>query len=691
MLYHILDDDGFEESLKKIMNFYFPQNDYTQLFERKILGEIKNYDHKLQDWIGEVINPTNEQNYHYQVYSSSTNTWISKPFPFLERFHEYFLEREWKEKQTGDYHYKEITITQSSDDLSYLYPYRGRKNNSKNYKDYNHFINVIAALARLIQFFSNTDHVKKLFNQDVDDELSEILSYNDDGQIPPNFRTFRLMMAGLLHDIGKTVIDARHGLEGRLIIGFHTSKAIHLINEILRSSNNQKKQIQNDKFLRNDLLFLGQLVYFHDSYGTLSTGENSYQKLVDIIDVIKRHSLGDVNSDPQQSNTEQNIKDPLFDWSRRNLFDLWLLNVADIVVSIKDKWQLQNGGHTVNIKTDQIQAGLPGLSFEAPEEQTTEGINWWDRDIAFSHIRAFFGIDENRQFDRQREPVRTTNNFFFNLNKGSVLIHDLKISFELLYLHNQRIYTDNLKTLQELALDHSKDHTVERLRRLLVVSMNRAINEITIDYDKLLDNLIEPNNIPNETQTTIIQRCTEEHEKIFNYIRDKLDDFHWNHSIVRSIESSGNFQEFSEKLANIGKIDYALGFFIAIVKRAIEKVAEEIMTLIIYQDYPDLRLKNVMKRTGWITDNRRGDDGIDGLEYYQIQAEAFADNYATTVISILSYLLSKYDSIKGVKNLEFHDAKERLTEEKIDKIIDLEGPFRSHRAIELILQTISIY
>lgn len=160
MLNRILDDNGFEDSLKKIMNFYFPQNDYTKLFERKIkLGEIKNYDQKLQDWIGEVINPTNEENYHYQVYSSSTNTWISKPFPFLQRFHGYFLEREWKEKQTGDSQNNETAIAQSSDDLSYLYPYRRGKNNSKNYKDYNHCINVIAALARLIQFFSDINHL----------------------------------------------------------------------------------------------------------------------------------------------------------------------------------------------------------------------------------------------------------------------------------------------------------------------------------------------------------------------------------------------------------------------------------------------------------------------------------------------------------------------------------------------------
>ena len=44
-----------------------------------------------------------------------------------------------------------------------------------------------------------------------------------------------------------------------------------------------------------------------------------------------------------------------------------------------------------------------------------------------------------------------------------------------------------------------------------------------------------------------------------------------------------------------------------------------------------------------------------------------------------------------LRNIEFEDASKRLTTEKIDKIIGMEGPYRARTSIESILQTIFVY
>ena len=104
MLYHIFgNDDEFKESLEKIIQFYQPNLIQSQESIRR--GS-------------------------YCLYETENNRWISMDFPFIDKFHEFFQQK-YSEK-----------------------------------KNLNHFINVVAALARLIQFFDQPKNVKLLFRID---------------------------------------------------------------------------------------------------------------------------------------------------------------------------------------------------------------------------------------------------------------------------------------------------------------------------------------------------------------------------------------------------------------------------------------------------------------------------------------------------------------------------------------------
>ena len=125
-----------------------------------------------------------------------------------------------------------------------------------------------------------------------------------------------------------------------------------------------------------------------------------------------------------------------------------------------------------------------------------------------------------------------------------------------------------------------------------------------------------------------------------------------------------------------------MGFFSKIATRAFFKVEEE------------LKNKNSTfqtHQTHWITSKDAGSFGGDENYLARVQAEFFANNYVAIVVQILSYLLFRDSYSEHFRNIEFSDAANRLIDEKIDKIIDLEGPYRTRKSIELILQTVTMY
>jgi len=580
MLYHIvdiIDDNEFKKYISYVMELYWPDKKYK---EENIIDMLPAW--KKPPSEKEMIKETDEalKSITKKVCDEPLYPLIKddkvkkKRIPFIDRFHKFFLIRQWNQPE------RDPQEKGKAFNLFRLFPEGQEGNYSKNYGNYNHFINVVAALARLIMYFKHPQNVKEVLDRNsISQEHNEkpdlsysVIAYEQ----KPCMRTFKLMLAAFYHDIGKTIVDPRHGMEGAIILADHTTSSRYQLSEIARDYN-------NDYDLdRDDLLFISDLLFYHDQYGTLGTGEDGYLRLINIVDRIKRYSL-------KHSDTEKNQKE----WSQRYLFDVWLLNIADIIVSLKDKYELQK--------------------------------KWWEKESAEEKIKEFFTL------------------------QASNLEHDLKISFRLLKTHNLKKHTDDTSKLEEEALEYSKRHAIERIRRLIIASLTIPLDKYETDSQKMT--------------------------KLVDCIR-KLSEENWNGCIVCSIRSISDFKEFCDRFSWIGKMDYALSFFQTIADTALCKVAQEIN-----ENWP---------RTGWIRDK---DDAsqIDFDYLCKTNAQFFADNYTATIIQILSYLIYREQSMDRVRNIEFSDARNRLTPEKIVKIISLEGPFRSRRSIQLILQTIYMY
>jgi hypothetical protein len=562
------------------MEVYYPKQMYDNIdiIDMLPIWPVPPSDEKMISETQEAVKKISNKIGNSPIYPIMPNGQIKRKLPlsFIDRFQEFFLVRQWNSPERDP--------RKAAPDLFRLHrDEAGGGNYSKNCGNYNHFINVVAALSRLIMYFKDSNKIRDLFASEIagedEDEtfnnidlLSKIISYETE----PDMRTFKLMLAAFYHDIGKTIADPRHGMEGAIIIEDHTSASRYRLDRVVK--NYDKKY----EFGRDDWMFISDLLLFHDQFGTLSTGEDGYMQLVTVVDRIKRYSL--------IHNHEQHI------WSARYFFDLWLLNIADIIVSLKDKYSLQE--------------------------------KWWKHSSAESEIRNFFS-----------SPISHSRK------------HDLVISFRLIKSHSRRKHTDDTSALEQQALDYSRRHAVERLGRLITQSIRRPSENMELTNK-------------NQKTKVIVEKIHE------------LSLENWKASIVQCIKSTGDLQEFCKRLSCIGKMDYALGFFQRIAERALKRMAEEIEGGL---------------RTGWISDKSFG-KGKDAEDYlYKLQAQFFADNFAATVIQIISYLLFREASIDRLRNIEFSDATKRLNDEKIDKIISLEGPFRARKSTQLILQTIYVY
>jgi hypothetical protein len=595
MLYKIAfpeNNEEFKKCIKNVEDAYWPEEEYKSLYsspsfsfkisggnDEKIFAELNN---TLKDMLDRI--------YQKGLYTfhSADGTIEKMLFPFVDRFHSFFLQRKW--------HQDPIHLMTHPIEVFRLHR-ETNGNYSKHSGNYYHFINVIAAVARLINFFSDPECIKKYLlksnekNENIA-ELCNILAFNKH----QNSRIINLMFGAFYHDLGKTVVDPRHGMEGAIIISDHTSSAWYQLNRI----SNRYNDSDSEQFEREDLLFIAEMLMYHDLYGTLSTGESGYSKLIAMIDRVKIYSLKYI-SKIQSNSIQEQIK-----WSQRYLFDLWLLNVADIIVSLKN--------NDINFKSDKY------------KQQTF----WLDKSKADKRL----------------------DDFFTNKKKAHILLHDLRISFKLLKEHNKFEHNDSLTSLSKDALSYTERHIVERIRRLIFESLTEPLE--VYEHIKEITMLV----------------------KYARYYIESEREVNIYAIIVRAIKSVSNYQEFCNRIKWIGHMDYALGFFQKIANGALEMVTQE--------------LKGG-DNTYWIRTKTAGPIGLDSKaeEYlWKLQAKFFLDNFASTVIQILSHLLFRDEYIDRLRNLEFNDARERLTKEKIKAIISLVGPYRSRRAIQLILQSI---
>lgn len=696
MLFHIVnptDDESFARYVTYIERAYWPKDEFEKRQQNLPSWSKRPNEDKMIEEITKSFDVIADDIYNnvnlYVVTSSGNGKAVENgnmKLPFTDRFHKLFLKRQYSSPVRDP--------IDDIDEFIRLKSLSGSGNYSKNARNYNHFVNVVMATARLVQYFKNRKNIAKIFSEhpskeplpDESTTLCETLAYSD----APNIRTFKLMLAAFYHDIGKTIVNHRHGMEGAFIIADHTTKSLFYLNEIVR------KYYPNAEWKRDDLLSIADFLYYHDFFGTLGTGESSYTLLADILDKIKRYSLIYM-VDP----------DKMIHRSQKELFDLWILNMADIMVSLVDKWESQ------------------------------ESI-WCDKNKAEDAIK-----------------------FFLKEKDGDRHVHDLRVSLRLLEEHNKSTHTDDTLKLEQLGQEQAKNHAVERIRRLVCSTLRSALSSYlnkndadfsssefkdkdslkslckAIKNDKLslngetvddINNLLKisglyeqlknkntqqklSDNINKLRQVYDTSKCERNLKKLN---RGLLEEFYpdscpkrmrgivkmenliehiakinpesklyeivippgvMNTLVNRCVQSLGDPREFCSRFSRIGCMDYSLGFFNKIAERAINRVEWE--------------LNGSSIRTGWI--HSGGSKVLTESYLDETNSMFFVDNYCSTVVRILGCLLFRERSIDKICNIEFEDASERLTNEKIDKIMAIEGPYRASRSIELILKTVFVY
>ena len=615
-------DDEFKKYYDCIKRAFYDEIDYKKQdyinilpdWRRKEMPEkeedqIKEVNSSLDKIIQKVCNESSGM-YFFQGDPSKRHL-----FPFVNNFHEYFLKhRKWN-----------TPLRDPMDHVNAILRLHKPNNSTKkdqNYSaksgDHNHFVNVVAATARLINYFSDPNKIRESFGhtKHLDSksfkEYPEKISYKIDEH---GKRIFTLMLASFFHDIGKTVVYHRHGMEGYIIISDHSSNSWYQIKKIAELYDFESS------FGREDLLFIADLLNYHDQFGTLSTGEAGYQRIVDIIERIKRYSLSWENKDEQ-------VK-----WSDRYLFDLWLLNIADIMVSVEYEFDNQTVSKFDNQKI------------------------WLKKEVAEKRIVSFF-----------KESDKCKN-----------LIHDLKIARSLLRESNKHRHSDICCAISDKARSLSDRHVVERIRRLVFSSLSSVV---TRERKKIDDN----------KEDALLNL-----KEIFPFFQSTqcLSEFEIDLSIVRSIQYVRDFKDFCLRFSWIGQMDYCLGFFEKIISRAFDRVNYELTDIDIDQKSIKDKKMQYCYRTKLIRDKYSSGFNIDGSsndeDLNKLQSKLIIENYIICVTMVLDLLLFREKSITRMKNVEFNETRERLTKEKIDTILAINGVYNSRRTLHLTLNTVFIY
>lgn len=425
MFYQIVfNEKAFKKCIESIIDAYYPEEEFGE--ELKYWRPSSHDPEELQDSIDNKLDAVIENIVEKKFYKYESGQRVKKfHLPFLRGYYELFLERKWPiiKREQGVY-----------DNLHVLHrKVKANPEELKNYSKYSgtfyHFVNVDMALARLINYFSSTDEKSKPKNIKKEvlkkfklDKYNDSISYtngDDSADEDQKIRIVMLMLSAFYHDIGKSITNARHGMEGAIIFSESTGKSWADFKDILK---NYKEDYE---FTQEDLLYLADLVLYHDLFGTLSTGESGYLRLIEVVDRIKKYSI--------KKEDEAEL------WGQRFLFDLWLLNTADILVSIKDKYKNQK----------EI---------------------WEDKE------KAYAKIDE-----------------FFKSKQAKTLLFDLEIALRLLDIYNDEENLYNLPELRKKALFYSKEYAIERIRRLIYINLDKTINPES-DEEKVLkvEDLEEP-------------------------------------------------------------------------------------------------------------------------------------------------------------------------------------------------------
>lgn len=624
MLFNItsvkISDVDFERHIEKIKLAYFDTNLYREI----LLSHDNDLKAKLRKW---HINGSDHKDYQilkqlelilrdrrkkYYTLIDGDNGDTSLELPFIHRFHIFFLKRRWNCPDIKDEALYWLTADPAGENCNHDNDFNG----SKNCGNFMHFVNVVMATARLIALFSSKTNLQHcLLRREIQPKNPFVPGESIDGisssSIPPQldelidrlyfrqdytFQKFILMIAAFYHDLGKTVVDHRHGMEGAILLSEHVNSSWKQFQAITHCYGDR---MNNEIIRKEEILFIADMLDFHDLFGTLSTGETSYLKAADLVAKVKKYSAKHEHSNGEASER--------IAWIERYVFYNWLLNLADILVS-KDAGQK--------------------YKFQS---------QWMVRADAEDYIVTFF---EN---DRQ----------------AGDLVHDLLLTLKIARNNSRNLHEEELSSLYTEAYDLSKRHSVEHIRRLIRTSIT--------------------------SKTGYPRNANQRYLKFRESILNQLESRHiLNSIIVRSIQSVTDFNNFCKAFSWVGQMDYALGFFSKIAEAALEKTEDEIKN-------PDSRQKT--KLISDKTPNRQfGDELQETIDFYlEMQASLLLDNFTMIVIEILNYLISRERPFDRARNLEFNEASTRLTVEKIDAILAIDGAYNYKRSIRQILQTVFLY
>jgi hypothetical protein len=418
---------------------------------------------------------------------------------------------------------------------------------SSNEGHYNHFCNVVGSMAHILTYAEK--NTKSLLPKGVSD-------------IDTTFdmrRRLDNMMIAYYHDIGKTIIPRRHAIEGKALFAEPKASLRHRFEEILA-------HYPAGESLPLTLAYYAESIGAHDLFGTVSTGENG---LLSLAGVISRF-INLFNDDRYKVKTA--------------VFDLWLLNVADIITSLKNKGDVQS---------------------------------WQQKCIG--------SLDSELDL-------------FFQGYKGKYLLADLDAALQIADAD------DTYKTAREIA----DKHAAHRLARLARQTLGDVVEK--------------DDSFPGGLRKAVISRL--EDSCLIAGINDIL---------------RGEFgDDYAQCFGNMLQFDYALGFFSTLSAQAVKWIQEELT--------PDSTF-----RTGWLhkpkipADNQYPPHFID-----KYNAECIVNNYMMVLAGIFGEIHRLTADIDSW-NIEFEDAKNRLTPSKADKLLFLDGAYRAGNARVLLMREIMLY
>ena len=410
--------------------------------------------------------------------------------------------------------------------------------------DLNHMTNAVAAMAHIIRYAE-----KNLPNL---------------GEFTP-LRSLNLMHLAFYHDIGKTIIPRRHAIEGKVL--FQEPKAS------VRWRFEQIFAAYGQKMPPETLHYYALIIGAHDMFGTISTGENGLLSLDGVIDRLRALHID----------------------TREAVFDLWLLNLADIITSVN--W--------INGK----------------EQNKFQALDW----TKYAPGNLDLALDR-----------------FLKSFNGIYLLEDLSFALRIIDGEDAKTIAENQATC--------------RFGRLARQTLGNVLEE---------PQTILRNDLKNEIIAGLESPSL--HVQIHEILRGEFGD------------------QYPKMFGTMLQFDYALGFFQKMAKRAVSWLNEE--------DATNEEDTTNNFRTGWLYNRKtpkQNATNYDAAYLCRYNAECVINNFMMVIAGIFGEIYRITEEIEHW-NIEFEDAKERLSDPKCDRLLGFDGPYRASNARHLLLRELMLY